>query len=133
MHPIAPTITDLFFSKWERQKCLDKLFQLSTLQLYYADFLAGYIKWVFLIGKLFGEGIEPLWTFDSPHSQKITFNKWTAFQNRFMEEWDTYMQEYLCDNFWMENQPAFHAYNYSMNIKIKINKQFQSLPKESHL
>ena len=54
-----------------------------------------------------------------------------AFQNRFMEEWNTYMQKYLYDNFWIENQPAFYAYNYSTNIKIKVNKQFQSLPKKS--
>ena len=50
-----------------------------------------------------------------------------------MEEWDSFVQEYSCDNFWMENQPAFHAYDYGANIEIELNEQLQSLPKETRL
>jgi len=139
MHPTASTITDLPSSRRERRKRLEKSSQSSALQLHHAHFLAGYIKWVFLIDDLLGEGVEPSWTINGPHLTKITFNKWTAFQNRFMEEWDSYVQEYSCDNFWMENQPAFHAYDYGANIEIEIreeselSKQLKSLPKETRL
>ena len=43
------------------------------------------------------------------------------------------MQEYLYNNFQMENLPAFHAYNYGMNIKIELNEQLRSLFKEIYL
>lgn len=133
MHPIGPTITDLPSSRRERRKRLDKSSQSSALQLHHAHFLAEYIKRVFLIGDLLGEGVEPSWTLNGSHSQKITFNKWTIFQNRFMEEWESYVQECSCDNFWMENQPAFHAYDYGANIEIEVNEQLRTLPKETRL
>ena len=50
-----------------------------------------------------------------------------------MEEWVNYVEEYLQDNFWIENQPAFHTYNYGANIEIKVNEQLESLPKETCL
>jgi hypothetical protein len=50
-----------------------------------------------------------------------------------MEEWDGFVQKYSCDNFWIENQPAFYAYNYGTNIEIKLNKQLRSLLKETRL
>ena len=133
MHPTASTITDLPSSRRERRKRLEKSSQSSALQLHHAHFLAGYIKRVFLIGELLGEGVEPSWTLNGSHVQNITFNKWTVFQNRFMEEWDSFVQEYSCDNFWMENQPAFHAYDYGANIEIELNEQLRSLPKETRL
>lgn len=133
MHPTASTITDLPSSRRERRKRLEKSSQSSALQLHHAHFLAGYIKRVFLIGELLGEGVEPSWTLNGSHVQNITFNKWTIFQNRFMEEWDSFVQEYSCDNFWIENQPAFHAYNYGANIEIELNEQLRSIPKETRL
>ena len=133
MHPTASIITDLPSSRRERRKRLEKSSQSSALQLHHAHFLAGYIKRVFLIGELLGEGVEPSWTLNGSYVQNITFNKWTVFQNRFMEEWDSFVQEYSCDNFWMENQPAFHAYDYGANIEIELNEQLRSLPKETRL
>ena len=99
MHLTVSTITDLPFLKRERQKHFKKSFQSSALQLYYTYFLARYIKQVFLISELFREGVEPLQTLNSSHIQNITFNKQTVFQNRFMEEWDSFVQEYLYNNF----------------------------------
>jgi len=121
MHPTASTITDLPSSGRERRKRLKKSSQSSALQLHHAHFLAGYIKRVFLTGELIGEGVEPLWMLDGPHSANIQCKKWTAFQITFMEEWDSFVQEYSCDDFWMENQPAFHAYDYGANIEIELN------------
>ena len=133
MHPTASTITDLPSSGRERQKRLKKSSQSSALQLHHAHFLAGYIKQVFLIGELLGQGVEPSWTLNGSHVKGISFDKWAVFQNRFMEEWDSFVQEYSCDNFWMENQPAFHAYDYGANLEIELNEQLRSLPKETRL
>ncbi|KAF2174792.1 hypothetical protein K469DRAFT_770346 [Zopfia rhizophila CBS 207.26] len=133
MHPIAITATELPSSRRERRKRLEKSARASALEPHHAHFLATYIKQVFLIGELLGEGIEPSWMLDGPHSQKITFNKWTTFQERFMQEWSSYVGEHACDTFWTENQPAFHAYDYGANIEIDVNEQLWSLPKETRL
>ncbi|KAF2174797.1 hypothetical protein K469DRAFT_613194, partial [Zopfia rhizophila CBS 207.26] len=123
MYPIAITATGLLLSRHERRKCLEKSSQASALELHHAYFLATYIKQVFLISKLLGEGIESSWTLDGSHSQKITFNKWTIFQERFIQGWSGYVGKYSCNLFWTENLPIFHAYDYSANIEIKVNKQ----------
>jgi hypothetical protein len=78
MHSIADTPEELL-SRNERRKRQEKSSQSSALQLYYARFIASYIKEIFLIGELLGEGVEPFWRLDGPYIQKITFNKWTTF------------------------------------------------------
>jgi hypothetical protein len=132
MHPIAITADELL-SRGERRKRLEKSSQSSALELRHAHFLATYIKRIFLIGELLGEGIEPSWRLDGSHSQNITFNKWTTFQERFMQDWSSYVQQHSRDAFWTENQPAFHAYDYGANIEIEVSEQLRSLPKETRL
>lgn len=58
MHPIANTPDELL-SRDERRKRREKSSQRSALQSRHAQFLSSYIKQVFLIGKLLGEGVEP--------------------------------------------------------------------------
>ena len=91
MHPTVFIITDLPFSRQKRQKRLKKSSQSSALQPYYAHFLARYIKQVFLFGELLGERVEPLQTLNGPHLANIIFNKQTIFQNRFIEEWNSFI------------------------------------------
>ena len=133
MHPIAPPVAELVSSRRERRKRLEKSSQSSALEVDHARFLAEYIKQVFLDGDLLGEGIEPSWRLDGLQVQNITFNKWTTFQTRFMEGWLSYVAEQPHDDFWTENQPAFHAYDYGANIEIEVNEQLQNLPKETRL
>ena len=119
MHPVANAPEELL-SRSERRKRREKSSQCSALQLRHAQFLASYIKEVFLIGELLGEGVEPSWRLDGPHTQKITFNKWTTFQEAFMLGWPEHVRQSTQDTFWTENQLAFYAYDYGANIKIDV-------------
>jgi hypothetical protein len=132
MHPIANAAEELL-SMSERRKCREKSSQSSALQSHHAQFLASYIKQNFLVGELLGEGVEPSWKLDGPHTQKITSNKWTTFQEKFMQEWPEYVEHSTQDTFWAENQPAFHAYDYGANIEIDVTEQLRLVPKETRL
>ncbi|KAF2133086.1 hypothetical protein P153DRAFT_394009 [Dothidotthia symphoricarpi CBS 119687] len=132
MHPIANAPEELL-SRSERKKRREKSSLSSALQSHRAQFLASYIKQIFLTGELLGEGVEPSWKLDGPHTQKITSNKWTTFQEKFMQAWSDYVQHSTQDTFWAENQPAFHAYDYGANIKIEVTEQLRSVPKETRL
>ncbi|KAH7334190.1 hypothetical protein BKA66DRAFT_480077 [Pyrenochaeta sp. MPI-SDFR-AT-0127] len=132
MHPIANAPEELL-SRNERRKRREKSSQSSALHFHHAQFLASYIKEIFLIGELLGEGVEPSWKLDGHHTQKITFNKWTTFQEIFMQEWLEYVRHNTQDTFWAENQPAFHAYDYGANIEIDVAEQLRSVPKEARL
>ena len=102
----------------------------SALEERHARFLAGYIKDVFLGEDLVGEGVEASWRLDQRRSQNITFNKWTSFQHQFMEGWSEYVAAHTTDEFWSENRPAFHAYDYGANIALEVTEELQDLPKE---
>jgi hypothetical protein len=132
IHPMTNAPEELL-SRGERRKRREKSSQSSALQLHHAQFLASYIKAIFLTGELLGEGVEPSWRLDGSHSQKITFNKWTTFQETFMREWPEYARQNTKDPFWMESQPAFHAYDYGANIEIDVTEQLRSVPKETRL
>ena len=132
MHPIATTPKELLL-RGERQKRCEKSSPRSALQLCHAQFLSSYIKKVFLIGELLGEGVEPSWRLDGPHTQKITSKKWTTFQEAFMLGWEEHVRQNTRDLFWTENQPAFHAYDYRANIKIDVTDQLRAVPKETRL
>ncbi|CAN9216863.1 unnamed protein product [Alternaria alternata] len=119
MHPVANAPEELL-SRSERRKRCEKSSQCSALQLHHAQFLASYIKEVFLVGELLGEGVELSWRLDGPHTQKITFNKWTTFQEVFMLGWPEHVRQSTQDTFWTENQLAFHAYDYGANIEIDV-------------
>lgn len=132
MHPIIEAPEEIL-SRGERRKRREKSSQSSALQIHHARFLASYIKAVFLTGELLGEGVEPSWRLDGPHTQQITLNKWTTFQETFMREWPEYVRQNTHDKFWTESQPAFHAYDYGANIEIEATPQLQSVPKETRL
>lgn len=132
MHPVA-NAPDELRSRGELRKRREKSSQSSAVLLHHAHFLASYIKQVFLTGELLGEGVEPSWRLDGPHTQKITFNKWTTFQEKFMLEWPSYVRQNTKDPFWTENQPAFHAYDYGANIEIEATERMRSVPKETRL
>lgn len=133
MHPVIPLVTELPTSRREQRKQLEYSSSRSALQRHHAHFLATYIKQVFSVDELLGEGLEPSWILGGPASQKITLNKWTIFQQHFMSGWIDYVTTHSCDVFWTENHPAFHAYDYGANIDIKVSKQLHSLAKETSL
>ncbi|OAQ59069.2 hypothetical protein VFPPC_12280 [Pochonia chlamydosporia 170] len=105
----------------------------SALAKHHAEALASHIKQVFLASPLLGEGVEPSWVLNGKRSQTITFNKWTIFQELFMERWEQFAARHSYDLFWTENQPAFHAYDYGANIEIEVTKQIQALEPETHI
>ncbi|KAL7903999.1 hypothetical protein GGI35DRAFT_472744 [Trichoderma velutinum] len=86
--------------------------QRSALARRRAETIASYITDVFLRGELLGEGVEPRWVLAGQQSKMIAFSKWSP------------------DPFWVNNQPAFHAYDYGANIKIKVNLDIQNLEQE---
>lgn len=102
----------------------------SALEERHARFLAEYIKEVFLGEDLVGEGVEASWRLDQRRNQNITFNKWTSFQHQFMEGWSEYVAAHTTDEFWSENRPAFHAYDYGANIALDVTEELQELQKE---
>ena len=44
-----------------------------------------------------------------------------------MEHWPTHVAAHGTDSFWLENLPAFHAYDYGANIEIDVNDYLHSL------
>lgn len=131
MHPKGNTLAELPSSRRDQRKRSEESSRASALEQSHAQFLAAYIKQVFLLDELLGEGVEASWVLDGRQSQNITFNKWTIFQERFMEDWDEYVQENTEDPFWYENQPAFHAYDYGANIEIQATDELRSMAKET--
>jgi hypothetical protein len=102
----------------------------SALEKRHARFMVEYIKEVFLGEDLVGEGVEASWRLDQRRSQNITFNKWTSFQYQFMQGWNEYVVTHTTDEFWTENRPAFHAYDYGANIALDVTEELQELRKE---
>ncbi|KAM6506728.1 hypothetical protein FALCPG4_014960 [Fusarium falciforme] len=96
--------------------------------------LASYIKDIFLRGELLGEGVEPRWALGGAEAQMIAFDKWVTFQTRFMEGWEEFIDGLSArggDTFWLDHQPAFHAYDYGANIKIEVNEEIANLEQET--
>lgn len=133
MHPVGAAGTEFGSSRRERQQQLKESSQSSALQTPHAQFLATYIKQVFLADELLGEGVEDSWRLDGPQARNLTANKWTTFQHQFVEHWNSYIAAHTTDPFWRDHQPAFHAYDYGANIDIKVDEQLQSLDKETSL
>lgn len=105
----------------------------SAVAKHHAESLASYIKSVFLTGELLGEGIEPSWTLGGQQTQTITYNKWTAFQEIFMEGWAGFARQNAHEPFWVDNRPAFHAYDYGANIEIDVTEHVQALGREARI
>jgi hypothetical protein len=133
MHPtLAPTAEPLP-SRREQLKKQAKPSHSSGLQHHHAQVLLSYIKEVFLSSELLGERVEPSWSLGSALHQKLTSNKWTTFQKQFIGSWPTHVERHSYDNFWVQNQPAFHAYDYGANIEIEVNNRVQALSRETRL
>ncbi|KAM6504549.1 hypothetical protein FSOLCH5_015455 [Fusarium solani] len=64
----------------------------------------------------------------------IAFDKSVTFQTRFMEGWEEFIDGLSArggDTFWLDHQPAFHAYDYGANIKIEVNEEIANLEQET--
>ncbi|KAH7205453.1 uncharacterized protein BKA55DRAFT_530345 [Fusarium redolens] len=57
----------------------------SCLRRDHAEALPSYIKDLFLDGQLLGEGVEPSWKLNGSQSQTLSYEKWTVFQELFVE------------------------------------------------
>src|SRR5277367_5127411 len=133
MHPILGPTAEPLPSRREQLRKQAKPSHPSRLQHHHAQVLFSYIKEVFLSSELLGERVEPSWSLGSPLHQKLTLNKWTAFQNQFMGRWPRHVERHSYDNFWVQNQPAFHAYDYGANIEIEVSNRVQALSRETRL
>lgn len=132
MHPIVAPAVEIL-SRTERLRRQAKSSQESALTVHHAEALAAYIKEIFQSGELVGERIENSWRLNSSLAQQLTFNKWTRFQEQFMEDWPRHVGRYAYETFWGQNQPVFHAYDYGANIPIEVNTRVESLEKETRL
>jgi len=131
MHPIVAPTMELPSSGRQRRQQREKSSRSSALHVHHAQALASYIKEVFLAGKLLGERVEASWRLGSRLSQTLTSNTWTIFQELFMAGWAHYVEQQSCDPFWVQNEPAFHAYDYGANIEIQVSEELHSLAKET--
>ncbi|OBS16948.1 hypothetical protein FPOA_12498 [Fusarium poae] len=95
--------------------------------------LASYIKDIFLEGELLGEGVGPRWALGGKETQMIAFDKWVTFQTLFMDGWTGFLERFSAqgDTFWIDHQPAFHAYDYGANINIEVNERIANLEEET--
>ncbi|KFY66178.1 hypothetical protein V496_02144 [Pseudogymnoascus sp. VKM F-4515 (FW-2607)] len=50
-----------------------------------------------------------------------------------MESWPEHVARHSYDDFWMENEPVFHAYDYGANIEIEVSEGVQRLGPETRL
>jgi hypothetical protein len=132
MHPIVAPATELL-GRGARLKKEARSSKASALRVDHARALASYIKWVFQAADLAGERVEPLWTLGSSLSQILTGNRWTTFQERFVEGWGAHVARYPEDAFWQENEPVFHAHDYGGNIEIAVSDGIASLTPETRL
>jgi hypothetical protein len=98
------------------------------MRLHHAEFIAEFIKFVFLSAELLGEGIEASWKLGGHHTTDIALNQWTIFQETFTTQWPAFVAANTSDDFWIHNQPAFHAYDYGSNVEIDVSPQITLLP-----
>lgn len=133
MHPIVAPVLELEASRRKLLERQAKSSRSSALLNHHAQAMASHIKHVFLSGELFGERVEASWGLNSTLSQKLTCNKWTTFQERFMESWPEHLARHSYDAFWAENEPVFHAYDYGANIEIEVSEGVQTLGRETRL
>ena len=132
MHPIVAPAVELL-GRGARRKKEARSSKASALRLDHAQALASYITWVFQTADLAGERVEPLWTLNSSLTQTLTANRWTTFQERFVEGWATHVARFPADPFWQANVPAFHAHDYGANIEITVSDAVASLMPETRL
>ncbi|KAL7916943.1 hypothetical protein ACQKWADRAFT_317722, partial [Trichoderma austrokoningii] len=133
MHPVQNDMFELPHSRAELRRQKNAPGRGSAMKRHHAEELATYIKQVFLLGDLLGEGVEPSWRLGERRSQHLTGDKWTSFQDFFMEGWSGFAKAHSYDKFWTEHCPAFHAYDHGANIEIKVNGLFTDIPVETRV
>ena len=97
---------------------------------YHAEALASYIKSLFLDSTLLDQRVEAGWKLGGREEKTMAFNHWVRFQTLFMERWPVFTRLHEHDQFWKDNLPAFHAYDYGANIEIEVTEQLRSLGPE---
>ncbi|RKK73171.1 hypothetical protein BFJ68_g18232, partial [Fusarium oxysporum] len=50
-----------------------------------------------------------------------------------MRNWKTFSENHSYDQFWVDNEPAFHTYDCGANIEIEVNEELKDLPMETRL
>jgi len=86
MHPIVALVVELSSSRRKHAEKQANSSQLSALKPHHAHDLASYIKKIFHSVELTGERVEASWNLNNSRSQTLTSNKWTMFQERFIED-----------------------------------------------
>lgn len=127
MHPIVAGMKELPASRREARLRAEEASASSAMQREHAQFIVDYIKAIFHMDGLVGEGVEPSWVLGGSEVQNVTLAKWTKFQEAFMENWTRHIEESSTDPFWKEHEPAFHAYDYGANIEIKTNEYLETM------
>ena len=133
MHPMQILMERLPNSSTERSRQQKASRKGSAMERHHAEALAWYIKDIFLNGELLGEGVKPSWTLNGRRSQSISYDKWLIFQTLFIERWDEFVRQHGHDEFWTENQPAFHTYDHGANIEIEVKEPLHQLSRETRV
>ena len=102
----------------------------TALRKDHAQAIADYIIQIFQVGELIGEGIQTVWRLGGPESQRVAAGKWVIFQEKFMENWVSFVDQHSYDSFWRENEPSFHTFDCGANVAIEQNLAIQSLTEE---
>ncbi|KAF6791707.1 hypothetical protein CMUS01_16213 [Colletotrichum musicola] len=133
MHPRGGQVSEYAASAAHRTRQKAQSVRTSAIKRHHAELLAEYIKEIFLQGDLIGEGVEPRWTLNRRDSQSISCSKWTIFQELFMADWPNFVDQHSHDEFWAENQPAFHTYDHGANIDIDVGEHIEKIPQETRI
>ena len=96
MHPKEAEMVELGGGRPQRRGKGAKTASLSEhgscLRRHHAEALASYIKDLFLDGQLLGEGVEPSWKLNGSQSQTLSYEKWSVFQELFVEGWQGFCE-----------------------------------------
>ncbi|KAK2036116.1 hypothetical protein LZ31DRAFT_601538 [Colletotrichum somersetense] len=101
MHLVSGEITELPLSAADGRRRKELAGKRSGMPANLARPLASYITSVFQSPELLGKG--------------------TTFQKIFIDGWADWVGSHRVESFWRKHVPAFHAYDYSANIKIETS------------
>jgi hypothetical protein len=130
MHPITPIVEEEEPTRARRKA---KPIKNTAMQRHHAEVLAAYIHNLFLTGSLVGHGVDASWTLGSKKSVTLTTPSWCEFQRTFMENWPRLRSQYGHDAFWVDHQPAFHAYDYGANHVIEPNSSVSQIARANQI
>lgn len=119
MHPRDLEMDDLERSATERSHRRAQSAKHSAMLNHHAKIMAAFIKSVFSSeGLCQCSGVDASWGLNKSNKRQINHTDWTIFQEKFMEKWPEFIQDYTHDSFWTENSPAFHVYDHGSNTQI---------------